>query len=400
MLHFITHLALGGATETVLTCCQRSEFPARPAILCGATSAQEATLAAEAERMGIAVHQFPGLSRSINPLSDVLALRSLMNWMRRGQWDVIHTHGSKAGILGRRAAAAAGVPIIVHTVHGWGHHTQQNPLVRRLYVQAERQAATITDRIIVVADANREKGLADGIGQRGQYETIHSGIDIARFRDVHVDAALLRDSLGIPRNAPVVGTVGRLAKQKAPEDFVKMAAIIHGQMPDAHFVFVGGGPLQAQVESQVAEAGLQTFVHLLGYRSDVPELLRVFDVFALTSLWEGLPRVFAQAMCASLPIVATHVDGAAEAVRVGENGYLVPPRRPQEQAKLVLQLLNDMALSRKMGRRGLDLVDPQFCELAMVRRIEEIYMECARAKNLVPTTVAPDLLAGARSTAH
>ncbi len=389
VLHVITHFAVGGATEPTITTCRYLD-PARfeSVILSGATDADQQTMLPQAAAAGVRVEILPSLRRPLRPWADRRAYRDLVAWMRGGHWDVVHTHGSKAGVLGRLAAARAGVPIILHNVHGWGHHGHMHPWLRRVYVLAERRAARVTDRFILDAAANREKGLADGIGRFEQYVTVYNGIDIGRFRDVRVDRAALRESLGIPAEAPVVGTVGRLAAQKAPGDFVRMAAAIHARRPDAHFVFVGGGPLQTETEAQIEQAGLQGVVHLLGYRDDVPELLRVFDVFALTSLWEGLPRVFAQAMCARLPIVATHVDGAAEAIREGENGFLVPPGQPLVQAERVLQLLDDPALGASMGLRGLGLVAPQFDERAMVRRFEEIYLECARAKGLVPATAS------------
>jgi glycosyltransferase involved in cell wall biosynthesis len=389
VLHIITHLAVGGATENTLTTCRLSN-PDRieTAVLSGATSAQEAALANLAEEWGVTVYPFPSLVRSIRPGADLHAYYEMAKWLRRENWDVVHTHGSKAGIIGRLAAKKAGVPVIIHTVHGWGHHDRQHPASRALLIAAERRAARITDKLIVVADANREKGLGDSIGKFEQYTTIHSGIDIARYRDVRVDREALRASLGIPANALVVGTVSRLAEQKAPWDFVKMAALVNARRPDVHFVFVGGGPMQAQFEAEVRAAGLEKVVHLAGYRNDIPEILRTFDIFALSSLWEGLPRVFAQAMCASLPIVATRVDGAPEAVYEGENGFLTAPGEPDQLAERALRLLEDAALRHAMGSRGFEIVDPAFSDREMVRQIEEVYFTAAQVK-LVAAALEP-----------
>ena len=390
VLHIITHLAVGGATENTLTTCRLGD-PERveSATLAGPTSDQEAELADTARDWGVTVHTLPSLVRPISPLADLRAYRDMVAWLRRDKWDVVHTHGSKAGILGRLAAKKAGVPVIIHTVHGWGHHDRQHPIERGILVAAERYTAGITDTMIVVADANRAKGMSDNIGRREQYVTIHSGIDIARYRDVVVDRDALRASLGIPKDALVVGTVSRLAPQKAPGDFVKMASMIHAKRPDVHFVFVGGGPMQAEFEADVKAAGLVDVVHLAGYRKDVPEMLRTFDIFALSSLWEGLPRVFAQAMCAGLPIVATNVDGAPEAVFEGENGYLVPAGQPEQLADRTLRLLEDDGLRRRMGARGMEIVDPGFSDREMVKQIEEVYFRGARQKEL-PVIFASD----------
>lgn len=384
VLHIITHLALGGATETVLTCCRLAD-PAgfEMSVLSGKTSSEEATLDAAARRDGIALHHLPSLVRAIRPIADLRAYRDLVAWLRRFRPDIVHTHGSKAGFLARMAARAAGVPIVVHTIHGWGHHERQNPLVRRIYVALERRAARLTDCLVAVAAANRDKGLADGIGLEKQYVVIHSCIDIAAFRDVVVDAPALRAALGIPPEVPVVGTIGRLAPQKAPQDFVRMAALVHARRPDAHFVWVGGGPLDAAMRARIHDAGLDDTVHLLGYRDDVPQLLRIMDIFALTSLWEGLPRVFAQAMCAALPIVATLVDGAPEAITQGENGFLVAPQDMEAMAAHVLSLLNDPALRRTLGQRGRAMADPKFNEQHMARQIEALYLRLAREKGLL-----------------
>jgi glycosyltransferase involved in cell wall biosynthesis len=379
VVHLITHFALGGATETVLAICKhadRSRFEA--SVLCGHTDPREDTLFSEAQQAGIRTDILPGLCRSIRPPLDFRVYRKLARWLAHEKPDVLHTHGSKAGILGRLAAARTGVPTIVHTVHGWGHHDHMSPLSRSAYIALERRAARVTSRIIAVAEANVQKGLADGIGKPEQYAVIHSGIDISKFRDAAVDRGALRTELGIPVGAPVVGTVSRLAAQKAPEDFLKVAELVHARCPGVHFVFIGGGPMQKEFQECIREQKLSGIVHDLGYRHDIPEILRVFDIFLLTSLWEGLPRVFPQAMCAALPIVATRVDGAPEAVKDGETGYLLPPRDCQGMADGILRLLGDSKRRREFGQAGLERVYPAFCDRDMTRRIEDVYEECSQ----------------------
>ena len=391
VLHIITHLAVGGATKNLLALCRlsdRTQFT--PAVLCGATASDEAMLDGACEGGNIPVQLLPRLRRSLNPLADGFAFWDMVHWLRAHPVDVVHTHGSKAGVLGRLAASKAGVPVVVHTVHGWGHHARQHPLVRGFYIAAERRAALVTDQLIVVADSDRKRGLADGIGIPGQYQTVRPGIDIPRFRDVSNDPRAAKAALGLPPDALVVGTVSRLAAQKAPLDFVRMAAIVHARHPDVHFVFVGGGPLSASTADAVRTAGLTDAVHLLGYRDDVPQLLRALDIFVLNSLWEGLPAVFAQAMCAALPIVATRAGGASEAVMEGENGFLAAPGDPDALAARVLSLLNDPALRHQMGTRGLTLVDPLFSEARMVQQTEALYVRLAREKGrLAPDSFLP-----------
>lgn len=384
VLHLITQFAVGGATEPAITTCRLlSDAGYATRILAGETDPGQETLHEYAKSAGVRVETLASMRRSIHPIHDYRCYIDLVKYMRLHKFDIVHTHSSKAGFLGRMAAAKASVPVILHNIHGWGHHDNMGRSARMVYVHAERTAAKVTDRLLVVANANAEKGLKDGIGTRDQYETVYNGIDLDRFIQVDVDVPQLKDSLGIPKDAMVVGTVSRLAPQKAPDDFLRMAAHIHASAPHVHFVYVGGGPLEKQFTATIAELGLGNVVHALGYRSDVPELLRVFDVFVLTSLWEGLPIVFAQAMCANLPIVATNVDGAPEAIKDGVNGFLVQPKKPIEQATRVLELLLNSTLRKSMGSAGAARVADQFAERSMVNHIQRIYDEIARSKGII-----------------
>jgi glycosyltransferase involved in cell wall biosynthesis len=275
-------------------------------------------------------------------------------------------------MLGRWAAWLARTPVIIHTVHGWSHHERQHPLARRFFILLEQLTAPITDKLIVVSPRNTKKGLRDNIATPEKYVTIRSGIDLDKFRHPNRSREAVRAELGIPQDAPVVGTVTRLSAQKAPLDFVKAVARVAEQRPNVHFVVVGDGPLRAEVEAEIAARGLTDHVHLTGLRRDVPDLMHSFDLFALSSLWEGLPRVLPQAMAAGLPIVATAVDGNAEAVTDGVNGFLTPPGNPQAFAEALLELLADPELAAQMGQAGLDRVD-EFGARKMVRDIAALY---------------------------
>jgi len=341
-------------------------------VVSGPQTGPEGSLIEEIRARGIPLTIEPTLVRKINPIKDLKALIRLTRFIKRGRYTIVHTHSSKAGILGRWAAYLAGVPIIVHTVHGWGHHERQRSLVRRFYILLERATQRITGRLIVVSPRNTEKGLADGIATPAKYVTIRSGIELDRFRRPSRPRDAVRIELGIPPKSAVVGTVTRLSSQKAPLDFVSAAAHVAAQWSGVHFVIVGDGPLRADVEAQVAALGLAGCVHLTGLRRDVPDLMHSFDIFALTSLWEGLPRVLPQAMAAGLPIVATAVDGNAEAVTDGGNGFLTPPGDSQAMATALLRLLEDSALSRRMGEAGRTRAE-EFSARKMVSAIAALY---------------------------
>jgi glycosyltransferase involved in cell wall biosynthesis len=373
VLQVITRLIVGGAQETVMLIADMLD-PARfeVDVLSGPQTGSEGSLIEQVRARGIPLTIEPALVREISPAKDLLALARLTRFIRRGGYDIVHTNSSKAGILGRWAAHLAGAPIVVHTVHGWGHHDRQHPLVRRAYILLEQVAQRITDRLVVVSPLNIEKGLADGIATPEKYVTIRSGIELDRFRRPGRSREAVRAELGIPQEAPVVGTVTRLSTQKAPLDFVDAAAQVAARRPDVHFVVVGDGPLRAEVEARIVALELADRVHLTGLRRDVPDLLHSFDLFALSSLWEGLPRALPQAMAAGLAIVATAVDGNAEAVTDGVSGLLTPPGDAGAMAAALLRLLDDPALARKMGEAGRERAG-EFDARKMVEDIAALY---------------------------
>jgi glycosyltransferase involved in cell wall biosynthesis len=373
VLHIITRLIVGGAQEnTMLTADLLDPERWDVDVVSGPQTGPEGSLIEEVRERGVPLTIEPNLVREVNPLKDLLALLALYRHIRRGRYAVVHTHSGKAGMLGRWAAWLARTPVIIHTVHGWSHHERQHPLARRFFILLEQITAPITDKLIVVSPLNTEKGLRDNIATPEKYITIRSGIDLEHFRQPERPPKAVRAELGIPQDAPVVGTVTRLSAQKAPLDFVTAAAGVAEQRPDVHFVVVGDGPLRAEVEAEIAAQGLSERVHLTGLRRDVPDLMHSFDLFALSSLWEGLPRVLPQAMAAGLPIVATAVDGNAEAVTDGVNGFLTSPGNPQAFAEALLDLLADPELAARMGQAGLHRVE-EFSARKMVSDIEALY---------------------------
>ena len=373
VLHVITRMIVGGAQEnTMLSCALIDREGFTSELLSGLETGSEGSLHEECRARGVAVHIEPALVREVRPHLDLVALWRLWRFFRRDRPDIVHTHSSKAGILGRIAARWAGVPHIVHTVHGWGFTPGQPPYVHRLYVELERRCARYCDLLVVVADVDREDGLRLGIGTPAQYRTIRSGIEISAYVDTQVTRTEARSRIGVPADAFVVGCVGRLSPQKAPLDLLAAFARLACIRPGAHLVLVGDGPLRADVVAAVRRENLGDHVHVLGLRRDVPELMSAFDVFALASRWEGLPRVFPQAMAAGLPIVATRVDGAADAIRDGVSGFLVDVGDHAAMADRLAALAADPLRARAMGAAGLERVG-EFSAERMVRQLESVY---------------------------
>lgn len=372
--HVITRLIVGGAQENTLASVVEHRRRGRFAsdLILGPTLGPEGSLVSEARTCGVEPRLVASLRRQVNPLMDAIALLSLVRVFRRGQYDVVHTHSSKAGILARLAARIASVPVVVHTVHGWGFNDRQRPLVRNAYVSLERWCARFTDALITVTPRDAERGLSIGIGQPGLYTTIRSGIDIVRFGASRQRREAVRAELGLAKGDRVVISVMRLTPQKAPLDLIDAVARLVRDVPDARVVIVGDGPLRNAVETRRRELGLGERLILTGIRRDVPELLSAADVLALSSLWEGLPRVIPQAMAAGLPVVATAIDGSAEAMVHGETGILVPPRDPAALGAALAALLCDPERARAMGEAGRARV-VEFDMYRMVDAIEALY---------------------------
>jgi glycosyltransferase involved in cell wall biosynthesis len=368
--HIITKLELGGAQQnTLFTVSHLDRAKFRPILVTG----EPGLLDAEARRLeGVEFHQIPSLVRGIRPLSDLRALLALARLLRRIKPAIVHTHSSKAGILGRLAARLAGVPVIIHSIHGFGFTRYQSAPVRRTLVALECLAAKVTSRFFAVSEANRRLGVELGLFPESRCAVIRSGVDVAAIRRLGVDTTAKKRELGLEPGRPVVGMVAPMKPQKAPLDFVRVAARVAARRPEAQFLFVGDGELREAMEAEIARLDLAKSFRLAGWRRDVPAVMRCLDVFVLTSLWEGLPRVYLEAMACGVPVVGTRVDGAAEIVRDGINGYLLAPGDIQGMADRVMALLANPTQAADMGRQGASLPS-EFDIHDMVRRQEEEY---------------------------
>jgi glycosyltransferase involved in cell wall biosynthesis len=374
VLHPITRLIVGGAQENTLYTAARLD-PARysVAVVCGPQTGSEGSLHAEAKDLGVRLVVLPALVREISPWKDMLALWGLYYMIKKGKFEIVHTHSSKAGLLGRMAAWLAGVRIIVHTVHGWSFHERMGSLRRQLFILLERTMARLSDALIVVAARDREKGLAAGIGTPEQYHLVRSAIPLEAFTPGEVDRWAVRKELGIPAEALVVGNVGRLSPQKNPLEWVRIAAMVYQSEPGCWFLLVGDGPLRSEVERLAAQVGIEGRLVFTGLRRDVDRMMAAMDVFLLTSLWEGLPRVLPQAFAMGIPAVCYGVDGTLEAVEPGVNGLLNEPGDLDKMAQDCLTLLRNPDLRQQMGVQGQRIASQEFDLGSMIEQIETIY---------------------------
>jgi glycosyltransferase involved in cell wall biosynthesis len=382
--HIITRLILGGAQENTLYTVIGQQRDYDVTLIIGIDDGTEGTLRDRAAAANVRLIVVPTLIRPIRPLTDLRALVALVRLLRRERFDVVHTHSSKAGIVGRLAARIAGVPVVVHTLHSLVFHEYQAAWKNFVYIYLKRLCAPITDLLISVNERTTRGALEAGIGRPDQYVTIYSGFELDRFLTIGdrltPDAAKQR--LGIPAAAPVVGKIARLFPLKGHEQFLAAAAEIGRLNPAAWFLIVGDGPIRPEVEQQVAALGLGPRTVFTGRvpPDEVPACIQAMDVVVHTSLREGLARVLPQAGAVGKPIVTFDLDGAPEVVKDGISGYLVAPLDTSALARRAVELLADPVLSRRMGQSGRAFVERTFSVDRMVQLINEQYERLLAAR--------------------
>jgi glycosyltransferase involved in cell wall biosynthesis len=376
--HVITRLVIGGAQEntiaTVLGLQNRPDLQVE--LIAGPTTGPEGSLesafAARPELLTI----LPSLIRPIHPWHDLLAWRRLTAIFRARTPRIVHTHSGKAGILARLAARRAGVPIIIHTVHGPSFGPFQGAFSNLLLRRAEQRAAKVTTHFISVADAMTKQYVAAGVGHAGQYTRIFSGFELEPFLTAHNDPRL-RARLGIAPSDFVIGKIARLFHLKGHEDLIAAAPNILRRHIQTKFLLVGDGRLRSRLQEQVRAAGLEKHFIFAGLipPADVPKFMGVMDVVAHLSRREGLPRALPQALAAGKPVVAYDCDGANEVCLPGETGFLVVPGDVDDLADRLVQLAGAPELREQFGSRGRDFVRQNFSVETMLEKIYALYLK-------------------------
>lgn len=376
VLHIITRMIVGGAQEnTLLTVEGLNQMGGYTVTLAsGIDQGPEGELLTRARRTS-PLHVIPQLYRSINPLDDFIALIKLYRMIRKGRYHIVHTHSSKAGLLGRLAAWMAGTPLIVHTLHSLVFHEYQPWVVTRLWWAMKKLCAPMTDHFVSVSSVISQKAIAAGIAPPEKFTTVFSGMELDWFLNAQADSLAVRREFGIPENAPVVGKVARLFPLKGHDQLLDAAPEIVRRCADVRFFLIGDGKLYEHLRGRARNLGiLDNFVFAgLIERERIPQMIAAMDVLVHTSLREGLARVLPQALAMGKPCVSFDIDGAPEVVIPDRTGYLVRPGDAAGLADAISRLLGDPELRKKMGQEGRRLVDPAFRAETMVRQISEVY---------------------------
>jgi glycosyltransferase involved in cell wall biosynthesis len=357
--HLITRLLNGGAEGETLKLVEGMD--GYSVVLGHGREALDSRVA-EFEAAGAWTRQFP-LIRHYNPITAPAAVLSVARFLRRNEVDILHTHSTEAGIVGRFAARLMPGPAVVHTVHGVPFSENRSAMLNRFVLACERVAARCSDRIFTNTDRIRDAYLKRGIGVPGQYHTIPSGVDVDRFADAAPASDV--DSDGIR-----VVMVARLAQGKGHNVLLDAAAALRDEV---HVYVVGKGPLEGRLRRRINERNLEDNVTLLGFRRDVPSILAAADVLVLPSYREGMPRVVTEAMAAGRPVVATAVAGVPDQVVDGETGYLIPTGDSDALRDRIRELAARPSRRERMGEAGRRRARDRFSAAEMVERTEAVY---------------------------
>ena len=373
--HVITRMIIGGAQENTLFSCQGQVDAGHDVtLITGPTTGPEGTLLDKQQVKGLRVIELPTLVRELNPMVDLKAHRDLKKIFNTMNFDIVHTHASKAGIVGRTAAWAAKVPGILHTVHGPAFHSYEKAWKNRLYIAAEKFAAKRCHKILCVANAMTEQFVDAGVAKRDFFETVYSGMELSEYLE-DGDGVDIRRQLDIPREALVIVKLARLFELKGHDFIIEAAKETCAKFPNAIFVFIGNGLLEDDLKAKIDAAGLMAHFRFAGLipPSEVPRYLKVADVLCHLSLREGLPRAVVQGLASAKPVVAYALDGSPEVVLNGKTGFLCSPESIDEVVNGFEELLSSSDLRREYGENGRQLVKDRFCWKAMCRRLEEQY---------------------------
>jgi glycosyltransferase involved in cell wall biosynthesis len=383
VIHVITRLIAGGAQENTILSCEGLKDRYDVLLVTGPPEGNEGSLIEDAARRGIRTVVMPELVRPIRPTLDGAAFKKLRDLFAAERPDIVHTHSSKAGIVGRAAAWFARVPVIIHTNHGLPYYDFQTLRQRALFWSVEKIATSVTHKVVCVGEEMKRKSIAGRLGPPELFEVIHSGIEIERF----LNARSVRARLGIDESERVVGVVSRMARHKGHRFLVEAAP------PNVHLLFVGDGEARADLEKQVQERGVKaTF---LGHvpPDGVPNLIASMDVLVHPSLWEGLPRAAVQALLVGRPVVAFDCDGAREVVIDGVTGLLVPPKDLTRLREAIEEILGRPDRGRSMGVEGRQRCVEQFEWRRCADRLDAVYRVVLGERHSegasVPTVGAP-----------
>jgi glycosyltransferase involved in cell wall biosynthesis len=377
ILNVITLFSIGGATETVVSMAEGLKKKGYTVhVATGPNIVSEGSMYETAKGKDIPVYTFKNLRRNINPFRDLIIIIELSNFIRKGNYDIVHTHSSKAGVIGRIAAWLAGTPAIVHTVHGLPFHRYQPELKKQTFIWIEKFSSLFCHKIVAVTQTIIDTMIGYNIGNKNNYVMIRSAFDTDIYQtDGDDHKRKTRQRFGIKEDDIVIGKIARLSPLKGHKYILNSFIQISKKISNAKLLIVGNGELEYELKRFVENNNLQESVIFTGLITpeDIPGIIEIMDMLVHTSLLEGLARVLPQAIMMEKPVISFDLDGAHEVIRDGENGFLIKPQDEEQLAEKIIYLCNNPDLITKFGKFGKEFIGDQFCSSKMVEQIENLY---------------------------
>jgi len=381
ILHIITRLDTGGSsTNTIETVARLDKNKYQVKLLFGKTHDPDGNIVRSLKERNIDYQCIKTLVRSVNPVKDILTLWQMVCLIKKGKYDLIHTHSSKAGILGRWAAKLANAPCIVHTPHGHVFYGYFNGFLNIVFIWVEKLTAVVTDKIITLTQKGKEEHVQFGIAKADKFIPIYSGIDIEHYRNKEIHVQNKRKEWGIHPDAFVFGCIARLDEIKGNRYLVDAFIESHQQMPGSQLILVGEGEERKMIEEKIEQNKIQDKIILAGERHDIDEFLLLIDVFVLASLNEGMGRVILEAMACGKPVIATDTGGIPELVKNRVNGFLVPVKDAKGISAAMLKFFERPELVHDYGLNNKRKVEEKFGIKNMVEEIDHLYESLIKAK--------------------
>lgn len=374
--HVITRMIIGGAQEnTLLSVLGLQEKHYDVTLITGEETGPEGRLDLSQVKQCLFI---PDLVRDVYPFRDIKAFAGLYRLFKSRRYDVVHTHSSKAGILARWAAFFAGIPVIIHTVHGLPFHRFQNRWVNLLYRWLEKLAGLVTRKIIVVSPEMSRICIRYRIAPASKFETVFSGMVTAPFLDASQKRDANRLKLKLSADDIVIGTIARLSPMKGHEQILSVAEDVIRANPKIRFLWIGDGWIADRLKQQILDAGISEYFIFTGLvnPSEIPFYTSVMDILVHTSLREGLARAIPQAFLCKVPVISYAIDGAVDIIRHSENGFLLDCNDREGLKKSILKLAENNELRRSMALRGHKEVIQAFDHRQMTDHLERIYLTC------------------------
>lgn len=329
---------------------------------------------------------YVNICESTNPIAEAKCLLKLVHIIKENRIHIVHSHGARAGLLGRTAALLAGVPVSLCTVHNFVSQSNVPVWQKWLLHAAEKSLAAATTRYITVSQALEAEIARKGGIPSDKIEVVYNGVDLDKF-NIMLDCMEKKNQLGLKPNAVIIGTAGRLIPTKGISYFIKAARVIKDKYPATQFIIIGEGPERPSLEKLSKKLGMAKDIIFLGYRRDILAILPLINIFVVPSLSEGQSIVTLEAMAARRPVVAFDTGGIPELVTHHRTGILVPEKNIKELAKGIMEILENPKLGERLGNKARSVVEERFQQKVMVKKTEEIYKQCLLEKGVAPEPV-------------